>query len=92
MPKCKEATCGREIVWGIDENGKRVPLDPVPPVYELLRFDPVEQAYAVERDGGIRPKHYVSHFATCTAPGRFSRKKEQDRPAPPDHKASAAGD
>lgn len=90
MSKCKG--CDAEIVWGIDEKGTRVPLDPRPPVYELLKFDPVVQAYAVERDGGERPRHYVSHFATCPDANKFSKAKKQERREPPDHRAAAAGD
>lgn len=27
--------CGKEIAWGVTPEGKRVPLDPSPPVYEV---------------------------------------------------------
>lgn len=93
MTTCKY--CPKRIVWGIDEKGTRVPLDPVAPVYHVLQFDAASGSYAVERDGGIapdgtqKPVHYVSHFATCAGASKASKKNHAQRP---DHRALAAGE
>lgn len=76
MNHCKG--CGKEILWGITPSGKRIPLDPKPPVY-LIKGDPTRNGHpvAVER---IRQVH-VSHFATCPQANHFSanntKKKEE---------------
>lgn len=56
--------CGRKIVWATTTDGKKIPLDPVAPVYEI---DPVNP------DTCERTKTaYVSHFATCKFASDFS--------------------
>lgn len=54
--------CGRPIVWIETPDGKRIPLDPKPPVYR------------VTSDGrGERDRLcMVSHFATCPQASDFS--------------------
>lgn len=65
--------CGAEIVWGVTPNGKRIPLDPRPPVY---------YTGTLRGDGGVNCERdreaMVSHFATCPQANRFSgsRRKE----------------
>lgn len=56
--QCREATCKATIYWTLTSNGKKVPVD-------------------CEVDGGYEPTDRepgrgVSHFATCTAPNKFS--------------------
>ena len=61
--------CGKKIVWGLLEDGKRVPLDPVPPVY----------TYNAETEEATRVKFaviYVNHFATCRFANDFSGTKK----------------
>lgn len=58
MARCK--TCQREIVWGMTENNKRVPLDP--PVTMFISHDgPGDDRHLYVK---MVPAH-VSHFATC---------------------------
>lgn len=65
--------CGREIVWGVTSDGKRIPLDPRPPVYRTGTLLP---------EGGVRCERdreaLCSHFATCPNADQFSgsRRKE----------------
>ena len=81
--------CGKTILWGVDEKGRRIPLDPHAPVYHVMSFNAATQTYAVERAGGERPINYVSHFATCPKANEFSSSKQKDRLDP---KSRAAGD
>lgn len=73
MSACKG--CGKEIVWGITEDGKKIPLDPKPPVYFLSGFksengDGPEIARAKDA--------MVSHFATCSKANDFSGSKKKE--------------
>ena len=56
--------CGKPIIWGTDPEGKRIPLDPRPPVY------------MVEPSGKCRrvSNAMVTHFATCPKAAEFSGK------------------
>lgn len=66
--------CGREIVWGLTAEGKRIPLDPRPPVYRTGALLPGGDGVHCERDR----EALVSHFATCPTAQQFSgsRRKE----------------
>lgn len=61
--------CGRPIVWAVDPLGRRIPLDPTPPVYHV-------QLEATDNPGSARASRsltaMVSHFATCPEASRFS--------------------
>lgn len=65
--------CGADLVWGVTPDGKRIPLDPRPPVYRTGTLLP---------DGGVRCERdreaLCSHFATCPKADQFSgsRRKE----------------
>jgi hypothetical protein len=65
---CSSAHCGRQIVWGINAEGKRVPLDPRPIIYAVLRRG---------LPGGVLVTRarlaLVSHFATCPDAKTFSK-------------------
>jgi hypothetical protein len=66
--QCK---CGKRIVWGLLDDGKRVPLDPVPPVY----------TYDEATGKSTRVKFavvYVNHFATCRFANEFSKSKKEE--------------
>lgn len=57
--------CGAKILWGADEDGKAIPLDPSAPVYE--------------EDGSVIRRTrlaYVSHFKTCPQANQFSATKK----------------
>ncbi len=64
MPTCKG--CQKPIEWGTTEAGKKIPLDPRPPVYLL-------------EDGVAKRLHnaYVTHFATCPDANKFSASKKK---------------
>ena len=53
--------CGAQIVWGETAEGKKIPLDPKPPVYRFNEFGKLEKVDAS-----------VSHFATCPKANDFS--------------------
>lgn len=74
MATCKG--CGKRIEWAETIDGKTVPLDPAPPVYEV---------YKQAKDGSLTVRlvplsdgprkirtHMVSHFATCPKASDFS--------------------
>ncbi len=75
--------CGKEIVWGKNEFGKKIPLDPRAPVYIIEGviipgdFVPVSSAKTDSYQTAM-----VSHFATCPDANRFSasKKKSEGRP------------
>lgn len=69
------AGCGRKIVWAVTAEGKRIPLDPSAPVYDVVYPDVIlgqmiEKAVATRRKSAM-----VSHFATCLKASGFSRRK-----------------
>ena len=66
--------CGKEIIWGKTEDGKKIPLDPVPPVYRFfVTMEEDLQDNAVERAGR---NYMVSHFATCKNANDFSASRK----------------
>lgn len=67
MAQCKG--CGKPIIWGVTDDGKRIPLDPKPPVYQLLGGDGGRTFRAT---GGF----FVSHFATCPKANDFSSNRK----------------
>ena len=83
MAKMSEALCKgcmKPIVWGRDEKGKVVPLDPKPPVYCVVdTAEPDETGV----QSVMRVKDcFVSHFATCPNANDFSgSKKKSERDA-----------
>ena len=62
---CK--ACKKEITWAVTEKGATIPLDKIGPIYEIEEVEGVMNAVKIEGA-------YISHFATCTDPGRFSGK------------------
>lgn len=70
MATCKG--CGKEIVWGLTGDGKKIPLDPKPPVYSFIG-DGDEHSVPVIRHRGAM----VTHFATCPEANRFSGSKKK---------------
>lgn len=72
MSVCKG--CGKEIIWGVTADGKRIPLDKTAPVYvQDHSFESADGEPVVRRPGTA----WVSHFATCPKANDFSavRKK-----------------
>jgi hypothetical protein len=78
VAKCK--SCGAEIIWAINENGKRVPLDAknfIPKGLFTLEaegrdYDKPPRAVAV----GTKPLGliYQTHYATCPDADQWRRK------------------
>ena len=64
--------CGKLIVWGLTREGKRIPLDPRPPIYLLM--DTGTDGVMVEKTEQHR--YMVSHFATCPKASDFSASKK----------------
>lgn len=86
MARCgseRRPGCGREIVWGLTPEGKKIPLDMQAAVYELGTWIPELQAYAVKRVTGFR----ANHFNVCPMAKNFTRP-----PAARDGRKAAAGE
>lgn len=67
MAECR--SCGKKLVWGETEDGKRIPLDSVAPVYQVVG-DPLDHENPrVVRASGA----YVTHFATCPNASEHSK-------------------
>ena len=70
--------CGKRIIWGVTSEGKRIPLDPAPPVYEVIGITG-DETYVGRRAAAGRATpadgtlgFAVSHFSTCTKANDFS--------------------
>ena len=74
MSTCKG--CGKPILWAVTEDGKKIPLDPTPPVYQVIgTLNTVlgdEKLVARAKEG-----YYVSHFSTCSHANEFSASKKK---------------
>jgi len=72
--KCKG--CGKEIVWGTTQNGKKIPLDPKPPVY--FYREPTGGMFEIKKFDTVRHEScMVSHFATCSKANDFSASRKK---------------
>lgn len=70
--------CGKPIVWGVTADGKKIPLDPRAPVYEVPSITPTTFGTEGERIGITRNlSAMVSHFATCPQANQFSGSKKK---------------
>ena len=63
--------CGKPIIWGETLDGKRIPLDPRPPVYSCAEdVSPGANGRVIAgRMVGVA----VTHFATCPRASDFSK-------------------
>ncbi len=68
MPKCR--TCQQEIVWGMTENNKRVPLDPAETRF-IAHDGPGDDRHLYVK---MVPTH-LSHFATCPQADQHRKEK-----------------
>ena len=73
MSLCK---CGKNIVWGITGEGKRVPLDPRAPVYAIVEIKIGETKIC------RTSLSMVTHFATCSNANEFSASKKKPETTP----------
>lgn len=78
MAECEG--CGKRIVWVV-VNGMNIPLDPTPPVYELIGtydggWEPLRAKLSKLYGKGDdrRRGAMVSHFVTCPNREEFSGK------------------
>lgn len=67
--------CGKPIIWGMTDDGKKIPLDPRAPVYVVRLMN--DGTYGCQRapkfeEGQLTPVGLVSHFATCPKANEFS--------------------
>lgn len=60
--------CGRRIVWGMTVDGKKIPLDPTPAIYQFI--DDGSMGPTVQR--AVPNTFMVSHFSTCSQANKFS--------------------
>lgn len=74
MAECRG--CGKLIIWGIQENGVKVPLDPSAPVYVLLEKQGPGRAQKIMR---VPDEYMVSHFKTCPNANEFSRSRKEKK-------------
>lgn len=60
-------SCGRNILWALTVNDKRMPLDPVPTVDGRLILQPDGRVRTLKAEDVTTPAEgmYTSHFATC---------------------------
>lgn len=58
------------MAWGETVDGKRIPLDPIAPVYKVVNTG---LSTRVERAEG---SYMVSHFSTCSQANKFSSSKK----------------
>lgn len=66
--------CGKGIIWAtIQNNNKKIPLDPRPSVYE---YDQTSGECMQSS-----PAFMVSHFATCPKANDFSASKKHETPS-----------
>ena len=63
--------CGKTIILATLNTGGSVPLDPSPPVYEVM-WDPPRNPIATRL-----AKAMVSHFITCPNANQFSGSKNR---------------
>lgn len=73
--RCKDPNCSVPIMWGITKSGIKVPLDSRATVYRVIKQN---MDYAeVEKVEGF----YVTHFATCKNPDKFSSSNKEKQPS-----------
>ena len=64
--RCTGPDCGRQIVWGVTADGKKIPLDASAPTYRISGIDR-DGTTTIERS----PNSLVSHFTCCANADRF---------------------
>lgn len=69
--KCRR--CEKKIVWGLNEQGKPIPMDPVPACYMVTGTDAQGQRFISRQ-----PNVMVTHFATCPFASDFSGRNRGD--------------
>lgn len=80
--------CGKEIAFIKTINGKSIPVDPEPVMFEPAEENekfvtPAGEVVRGTTNSGGNPwkmeKGYISHFATCPCADEFRKKNKRDR-------------
>lgn len=77
--------CGKQIVWGVTADGKKIPLDPSAPIYAFVSsvLDDAEPRVSLLPAMDRRASGpMVSHFSTCPLANRFAGKKAKEEVKP----------
>lgn len=76
--------CGKPIVFALTADGKKIPLDPRPPLYfafegeaGLIIGDRIRSHVMADIPGAPEAMPMVTHFATCPKANQFSRSNKQ---------------
>jgi hypothetical protein len=71
--------CGKRVIWGTDDNGNRVPLDPSAPVYKVsgLPANTTDKLQSTKIARAEKTLFMATHFVTCAHVARFSSSKER---------------
>ena len=73
MTSCR--SCGKEIVWAVSPNGKKIPLEEIKTqIYRMGggAFEPKDRATKLDPD--MTGRLYISHFATCPEANDWGKK------------------
>ena len=70
--------CKKKIVWAETQDGKKIPLDPSPPVYMLMRFKDQNDKWVYRCDKGGTV--FVSHWATCPEAYKAEGERAWEKP------------
>lgn len=68
--KSKGGRCETPLLWGMTEDGKKVPLDTKAVVFRVV--GEVAGELQIVRETGV----FVTHFATCSDRNMFGRNKK----------------
>ena len=61
--------CGKSMIWALDSDGKKIPLDPRAVVYNLRLDEDQGEIVADRTDLAM-----VNHFATCSEANTMKKK------------------
>ena len=73
MPtKCKGKTCGREVLWVVNQNEKTLPVVELKTLYRATKLD--AQGVVVDVEAfKPRARVFMSHYIDCPDARSFSR-------------------
>ena len=80
MAKCNG--CGKQISWGRTIEGKNIPLEMTPHVYEVTEVVTDEKGRSTNLVRQLQAK-YISHFICCPDREKFSGKGKRPSPVVP---------
>lgn len=74
---CREPSCGAKIIFALSPKGKPLPIDAIPTPdgsYVVAGLDSRNKLLLRVAEPGDVLQRYTSHYKTCTAPNRFTKK------------------